>query len=258
MQVYYEALSDVTKYIENHRDITFEQKERQYENYLRAIRRYVPINSQTEILEIGTGNGWFPILCKLRGLPCKGIEISPQLVEIAMETGRERGIVPDIELGNLEDYPLPENHYDVVMASSVFEHVENWRTGMRNVYRTLKPGGVLFFESTNKLSFTSGEYTGVPLYGWLPNACRYALRKRVHGEDIMKLGIDFHQFTHGGLRREFKRVGFSQILDRIDIADEQHVSSNFRRRTVRTAKSVGIAKTLALTFAETTRFICIK
>lgn len=258
MKIYYEAPSDVTKYIDNHRSVALEQKEGQYGNYLRAIGRYIEITPQTEILEIGTGSGWFPIVCQLRGLRCKGLEISPQLIEMAMELGREYGVTPDIELGNLEDYPLPANYYDVVMASSVFEHVEDWRTGVHNVYKTLKPGGVLFFESTNKFSFTSGEYSGVPLYGWLPNSLRYALRKKVEGDDIMKLGIDFHQFTHRCLRKEFRRIGFSRVLDRVDISDERFVSSDLRRKIVRIAKSVPLAKGLALTFAEATRFICVK
>ena len=258
MKIYHDPLPDVAKYIDTHRNVTLEDEAQRFENYLRPVRKLKNITAETEILEIGTGTGWFPLLCKLRGLRCKGLEISPQLIGVAWETGRHYGIEPDIELGNLEDYPLPQNFYDVVIASSVFEHVEDWRTGIRKVYETLKHGGVLFFESTNKFSFTSGEYTGIPLYGWMPNSWRYALRKRVHGADIMKLGIDFHQFTHRGLRKEFQRVGFSRILDRMDVAEVEHVSTRFRRAVVGVSKRFAPAKTLALTFAEVTRFICIK
>jgi SAM-dependent methyltransferase len=258
MKVYHDTLSDVDRYIEKHRDAGLEAYEKRFESYLRPVRNFKEITPQTEILEIGTGPGWFPLLCKQRGWRCKGLEISPQLIEMARETGRRYGIDPDIELGNLEDYRLPDDFYDVVIASSVFEHVEDWRSGVRKVYRSLKPGGVLFFESTNKFSFVSGEYTGVPLYGWLPNWLRYALRKKVHGPDIMKLGIDFHQFTHGCLRREFKRAGFSRVLDRLDLADEKYVSTGFRRRVVRLAKLFAPVRWLALIFAEATRFICIK
>ncbi|MGA8029514.1 MAG: class I SAM-dependent methyltransferase [Bryobacteraceae bacterium] len=258
MKIYYEAPADVTRYIDIHRKVALEDKAQHFENYLRPIRKFKEITPQTEILEIGTGTGWFPLLCKLRGLRCKGLEISPQLIEVARETGRQYGIEPDIELGNLEDYRLPDDFNDVVIASSVFEHVEDWRRGVHKVFKTLKPGGVLYFESTNKFSFTSGEYSGVPLYGWMPNAWRYALRKKVHGEDIMQLGIDFHQFTHSCLRKEFQRAGFSRIFDRVDVAEEGHVSTGFRRQVVRIAKRFGFARAMALTFAEATRFICIK
>ncbi len=258
MKIHYEATTDVSKYIDNHGSVALEQRSPQFENFMRVLRRYAKITPQTKILEIGTGAGWFPIFCALRGLSCKGLEISPQLIDLARENGRKHGIEPDIELGNLEDYPLPQDFYDVVMASSVFEHVEDWRTGVAKVYQTLKPGGVMYFESTNKLSFTSGEYTGIPLYGWLPNSWRYALRKHVEGEDIMKLGIDFHQFTHSCLRKEFDRLGFSQVLDRVDAADESYVTTGLRRAVVRTAKRIRLVKSMALTFAEATRFVCIK
>ncbi len=258
MKIHYEAPADVTRYIDLHRNIALDDEIQHFENYLRPIRRFKEITPDTEILEIGTGTGWFPLLCKLRGLRCKGLEISPQLIEMAKETGRRYGAEPDIELGNLEDYRLRGDFFDVVIASSVFEHVEDWRTGVHKVYSTLKTGGVLYFESTNKFSFTSGEYSGIPLYGWMPNSWRYAIRKKVHGEDIMKLGIDFHQFTHASLRNEFERAGFSRIFDRIDVADEEYVSTGFRRRVVRLAKRFGAIRSLALTFAEATRFICIK
>ena len=258
MQIHYDAPADVTKYIDRHRDISLDSYSHRFESYLRPIRSFKEITSEIEILEIGTGPGWFPILCKLRGLRCKGLEISPQLIEMAKGTGRQHGVEPDIELGNLEDYRLPDNFYDVVIASSVFEHVEDWRTGIHKVYKTLKPGGVMYFESTNKFSFTSGEYGRIPLYGWMPNSWRYAIRKKIHGEDIMKLGIDFHQFTHGCLRKEFKRAGFSRVLDRVEVAQEEFVSSGFRREVVRWSKRIPAAKTLALTFAEATRFVCVK
>jgi len=258
MKVYQETLADVDRYIENHRDISLEAYEPRFESYLRPVRRFKEITSETQILEIGTGPGWFPILCKQRGLCCKGLEISSQLIEVARETGRRYGVEPNIELGNIEESSLPANFYDVVIASSVFEHVEDWRGGLRNVYRCMRPGGVLFFESTNKFSFVSGEYRGMPLYGWLPNSWRYTLRKKVHGPDIMKLGIDFHQFTHGCLRREFKRIGFSQVLDRVEIAEENYVSTGFRRFVVRMAKRCPPFRFLALAFAEATRFVCVK
>ena len=210
------------------------------------------------MLEIGTGTGWFPLLCKQKGLNCKGLEISYQLIDYARDLGARYGIEPDIELGNIEDTDLGRETYDVIIASNVFEHVEHWQPGIRKIYAALRPGGAMFFESTNKFSLTSGEYTGVPLYGWLPNGARYALRKKVHGPDIMKLGIDFHQFRYGLLRREFRDIGFSRIYDRVDMADPAHVSAPWKAWVVNFGKSNRIFRTLSLTFSDVTRFVCIK
>jgi SAM-dependent methyltransferase len=257
MKVHHETLSDVDRYIENHKEITLEDERSHFEHIMTAASRFHPIDGSTEILEIGTGTGWLPMLCNQRGWRCKGLEISPQLVAFAKQLGAQYGLDPDIEVGNLEDTDIGQSRYDVIIASNVFEHVEDWRHGVHKVYDALKPAGVMFFESTNKFSFTSGEYT-FPLYGWMPNAMRYRLRIARQGPDIMKLGIDFHQFTHSGLRREFKRAGFTRILDRIQMAQEDLISTPWKKNVVRIARRLPPAKAAALMFSDATRFICIK
>lgn len=258
MKIYHEELADVDRYLRSSAHLKLEDKRGQYLGYLRPIKKYAKIDASTKMLEVGTGTGWFPTLCKMEGLQCRGLEISPQLIEYARKTAAEYGIDPDIHLGNLEDSDIGDSVYDVIVCSNVFEHVEYWRTGVAKIYRALKPGGVMFFESTNKFSFVSGEYPDFPLYGWLPNRIRYNLRTAVHGPDIMKLGIDFHQFTHGMLRKEFEKAGFSRIFDRVEIAQEDAVSNSLRRFAVRWSRKSSLIKALALTFAEATRFICVK
>ena len=258
MRIYEEEISDVTRFIRNHAGYALDHYEHQYQGYLKPIEPFMAIDAGTRILEVGVGTGWFPILCKMRGLHCRGLEISPQLVSFARKWGRSLGVEPDIELGNLEDVNPRRAEYDIVVASNVFEHVENWKLGVRQIYDMLRPGGVMFFESTNKFSLTSGEYPALPLYGWYPDAVRYFLRQRLQDADIMKLGIDFHQFRFPSLRREFRRAGFSRVLDRIEMAREEMVSTGLRRRIVQAGKAFPPARALALTFCDATRFLCIK
>ena len=87
---------------------------------------------------------------------------------------------------------------------------------------------------------------------------RYSLRKAMQGPDIMKLGIDFNQFRHSQLRREFQKAGFRQIYDRVQMADDSAVSTGFRRKVVRWSRKLPPVKAVALTFCEATRFICLK
>ena len=202
--------------------------------------------------------GWVPIIAKKRGWNLRGVEISAQLVEAGRDYGRRHGIEPDLVLGNIETYDLGENIYDVIIANSVFEHVENWRLGLERVHRALKPGGLLFFESTNKWSLTSGEYPPMPCYGWMPNWMRYRFRMAIHGADIMVNGIDFHQFTYRGLRKAFKNLGFAEVYDRVALAQPQNVSSPLKRRVLVWCKQNALIKHLVLTFFEGTTFVCVK
>jgi len=186
--------SGVVRYIESRRDLTLADKEPEFNAILKRIRRFKPITPQTRVLDIGTGTGWFTILCRRDGINCTGLEVSDRLIEFARQWGRQHRIDPDIRPGDIEDADIGECEYDVVVAYSIFEHVRRWREGISRVFRALKPGGLFYFYSTNKFSFKSGEYP-LPLYGWLPNRWRYRLRRWRQGEDIMQWGIDFNQFT---------------------------------------------------------------
>jgi SAM-dependent methyltransferase len=256
MKIHQEELSDVTRYIENFGTVNIADYEGQYENYMRILRRFKDITPETRILEIGTGTGWFPIMCKMRGLQCKGLEISPQLIRHAKELGQHYGVDPDIELGNIEESEVGDNDYDIVVAFSVFEHVEHWRRGLERVYKALRPGGMLMFGSTNKFG-PSGEFD-FPLYGWLPDKWRYKLRIAKQGPDIMKLGIDFNQFRYPVLRKAFREIGFKKVYDRVEFADPQFTSSPGRGRVLSLCKKLPPMKAIVLTFIQDTNFVCIK
>ena len=256
MKIHSEELSDVTRYIENNRQLRLEDHEQQFENYLRLIRPHHTVDESTRILEVGTGTGWFPLMCKARGLNCRGLEISPQLVEYAKQLGRGYGIEPDIQLGNIEEEDIGNNEYDVIVAFSVFEHVEHWERGLQRIYKALRPAGVLLFGSTNKFG-PSNEFD-FPFYGWFPDKWRYRLRIHYQGPEIMKLGIDFNQFTYPQLRREFRQTGFRRIYDRMQIADPNYRSHGLRKFALQACKTLPPLRHLALTFIQGTDFICVK
>jgi SAM-dependent methyltransferase len=256
MKIHHEALPEIRRYINNQKHYGLEGKLPQYGRYIRLISSGRKLDAETRMLEVGTGMGWFPILCKANGLQCKGLEISPQLIDAALELGAANGIEPDIELGNVEDTDIGTESYDVVVASSVFEHVERWYDGLKRIYRALRPGGVLFFESSNKFSLKATEYR-LPLYGWLPDKLRYRLRIMAQGPEIMKLGIDFNQFRYPQLRRVFREIGFKTILDAVDLADLGRLRG-LRRTVVATAKRNRLVRSAVLTFMDATTLVCTK
>jgi SAM-dependent methyltransferase len=260
LKVHPEPLTDVTRYIESHKHLTLEDREAEFQSTMWRIERFKHVDETTRMLEIGIGTGWFPIMCKMKGLSCKGIEISPQLVEFAMEFGRRHGVDPDIEVGNVEEADLGESVYDIVIAASVFEHVEDWRRGIQTIYRALRPAGVLYFNSTNRFSLAPSQEYHFPLYGWLPDAWRYRLRKSRQGEDIMKLGIDFNQFTYPQLRRFFKHAGFRTVLDLVDMFDADNLRSPkaWKKHMIKGLQRIKPLKHLFLVFAPGTTFVCIK
>src|SRR5450432_2347659 len=254
MEVHSQELSDVTRYIEKHRHVKLEDYQLMYDATMKVIGRYITPGPDTPILEIGTGPGWYPCMCRINGIHCEGLDISQQLVDFGAELARQHGLEPSIRLGNVEQEEIGDNLYKIVVCNSVFEHIEYWRPSLRKIFKSMKPGGIFVFSSTNRFSFISTEYD-FPLYGWLPDKWRYALRVKRQGPDIMKLGIDFNQFTYPQLRKEFREVGFTEIYDLVDLADPQ---SPLKKAVVNAARATPLIKWPVLTFNPATVFVCRK
>jgi SAM-dependent methyltransferase len=225
------------------------------------VAGFHPIGAQIEMLEVGVGTGWFPVMCALRGLNCEGLEVNPLYAEHARRLARQHGVDIVVHEGSIADNILGDARYDVIFATSVFEHVERYEEGLRNVYRALRPGGVFYFYSTNRFSLRSGEYPSLPLYGWLPDRLRYRFRVWRQGEAIMKSGgIDFNQFTYWQLKRLFGAIGFTRSLDMIEFLDDDNMvaPTAWKRYVLRLLKKVSPLRSVARVFASGNCFICIK
>jgi arsenite methyltransferase len=75
-----------------------------------------------------------------------GIDIAPAMVAGARQALAESGLAPHIffRTADIEDiYPLPKNFADVVLANGVVTLCLDIRTVYSNVFRILRPGGVV-------------------------------------------------------------------------------------------------------------------
>jgi SAM-dependent methyltransferase len=247
-----------TRYLEDKKDITLADYAGNFKGILADIQKFKKIDSDTNILEVGCGTGWFQLLCKKNNIRCKGIDISPQLIDYCYSFGKRYDLVPDIELANIEDADIGADKYDIIIASSVFEHVEYWQNGITNIYKALKKGGLFYFVSTNKFTITlSGEYK-LPFYGLLPNKLRRYLLIKREGEDIARLGIDFNQFNYFQLKLFFKRIGFTTVHDFTEFIDTKSLNVDWKRLVFNSVKYIKPVKYCILLFAPVTYFICIK
>ena len=120
MEIYQEFLTDVKKYIKNHEHDTIERYQHTFTNIMNAFCKTKEIRKGMKCLEVGVGMGWFTVYAtKKYGLICDGIEISPQMCEFANTCITQYGIKPNIILGNIENSTLPDNYYDIIVATSV-------------------------------------------------------------------------------------------------------------------------------------------
>jgi SAM-dependent methyltransferase len=99
------------------------------------------------VLDVGCGNGGMLRLLRALGwTDLHGIELDPAAAAIARTTGADvrQGAVEDILPG------FPEAHFDAIVASMVIEHVAEPYAVMREIARTLRPGGELLLSTVTR------------------------------------------------------------------------------------------------------------
>ena len=95
-------------------------------------------------------------------------------------------------------------------------------------------------------------------HAWSPAIASKPLwRQWAHGQDIMKNGIDFHQFRYPLLRRTFRELGFREVYDRLDITDVAS-KQGLKRSVLEACKNNAVLKHTFLCFCPTTTFVCLK
>jgi len=100
------------------------------------------------ILDIGCATGCLLDKLREKGWQTTGVEISASQAEY----GRQKRNL-DIRSLPLEENSFPDNHFDVVHASHLIEHLNDPSSLVREVYRILKPGGHFFVTTPNIAGF---------------------------------------------------------------------------------------------------------
>ncbi len=103
----------------------------------KIIKEYVGKNKDLSILDVGCGTG-----ALIKELERYGAVYGIDFSEEAVSYCRSRGI-KNVEKSIVEKIPYPEDYFDVVLAMDVLEHIPDDRVGLREIYRVLKPGGLL-------------------------------------------------------------------------------------------------------------------
>lgn len=104
-----------------------------------------------KVLEIGCGTGiYLDILARMGG-QISGQDISSEYVKDALAYLEENKFEADIKVGDAVKLLFDDNYFDAVFAADFFEHVtrEQKNKILSEVYRVLKPGGVLVIKTPN-------------------------------------------------------------------------------------------------------------
>jgi demethylmenaquinone methyltransferase/2-methoxy-6-polyprenyl-1,4-benzoquinol methylase len=104
------------------------------------------------VLDIATGTGDLAILMtKTSAKKIIGLDISAGMLEVGKKKVAEKNLKNKIELilGDSENIPFPDNHFDAITVSFGIRNFENLEKGLSEILRVLKPNGIFVILETS-------------------------------------------------------------------------------------------------------------
>ena len=153
--------------------------------YFNIALRFSKVKSG-RFLDIGCGTGGVLAVAKSHGWEAVGLEISDWAVEQARAQGHT------VINATLQQAQFPDNQLDVVSMFDVLEHLPTPVEYLKEVYRILRPGGVLVIETPNIGGFFA----------------RYLYKE---DSDLIKPRAHICLYTRQSARRLCSYVPFSEV-----------------------------------------------
>jgi SAM-dependent methyltransferase len=159
------------------------------------VRWFSPVLGAGRLLDYGCGMGYsYQRLLAQR----VGMYVGADISEVAMEDCRKKGLEWS-KISNDGSLLLPDSSFDAAVCSEVFEHLDDPLSAAKEIFRLLKPGGVLV--------------ATVPNNGYFAWRLLALLRGRVwcEPEDYQRnpfKGVHIRFFTTSLFKRLFQLSGF--------------------------------------------------
>ena len=102
------------------------------------------------LLDAGCGTGWFSKVAAERGAIVTSMDLGERLLgEVAKKCESTRVV------GSILEMPFADGAFDFVVSSEVIEHIPTPLQAFDELYRVLRPGGVLALTTPNRLWYFS-------------------------------------------------------------------------------------------------------
>ena len=144
--------------------------------------------SETRILDVGFGSGSLLKTLSKQGFQMSGIEISGAIIVSLKKEAEVEKFKVDLIKGDILNSPFPDNHFDIVIALEILEHIFSPQKMAKELSRILKTGGVLIVST--------------------PYQQKIKYEKCVFCHRLTPRDAHLHSFSEKDLRELFKEAGF--------------------------------------------------
>ena len=181
----------------------------------------VPAGRDLDVVDVGCGAGTQSRFWTQAGHRYWGIDINEPLVQLARRRAAEQGIHARFDVGTATALPCGEGSVDICLLPELLEHVADWQGCVSEAIRVLRPGGLIYINTSSKLCPKQQEFN-LPLYGWYPRRLkRYFEHRALTDKPELANYAKYpavNWFSVYQLRDYLEPRGFS-CLDRFDLID---------------------------------------
>jgi len=172
-----------------------------------------------DVVDIGCGAGMQALMWAADGHRVIGVDISAPLVQLARKRAVEMQVPADFRVGSATSLPVADASVDIALVSELLEHLPDWQRCVDEAVRILRPGGVLYMSTTNRLCPVQQEFA-LPAYSWYPRSLKKhceRLAVTTHGRWVRYTSFPaVHWFTYYQLRDYLRARGVTS-KDRFDL-----------------------------------------
>ena len=228
---------------------------------LARLRRAADIPSQAKLLDVGAAQGLMLIAADRLGLRATGVEPWEPARLLACQLAEHCGTKIDIRPGQAETLDFDDESFDIVHALAVAEHVRDPQTMFNEAWRVLRPGGVFWFTTTNKLCPRQNEIAWFPCFSWYPAPLQTKLTRWTQRRKPSWVGNThspaMHWFTPGKTRSMLSQAGFNKILDSWDARLDSEGGA-LHKIALRFIRSASLPKLLANLCCQGSSYVAVK
>lgn len=143
-----ELLNEVTHYWDNraasYSEANIEELHSNKKSlWLNTILQNAPKNQPLNVLDIGTGPGFFAIILAQAGHKVTAIDATPNMLEKAKQNAQSEGVDIDFHLGDVHSLPFADEQFDLIVTRNVTWNLDFPAQAYSEWFRTLKKGGRL-------------------------------------------------------------------------------------------------------------------
>ena len=111
--------------------------------WLDAMAAQLPAGRALDVLDAGTGTGYFAILLAKAGHRASGIDLTPAMLAEAEATAAAEGVAVRFARMDAQATDFPDGSFDAVVTRNLTWTLPDPAKAYREWFRLLRPGGVL-------------------------------------------------------------------------------------------------------------------